>query len=263
MAAVKAVFVGINYTNGIGGQDLQGLPAVYAKKMMAALTMPMVGLYEHNQCLLFSDRKFTDLPAGMMVGEPSKGNVRKALNEMVHNAKKGDVLLFYFCGHGVNDVYNKRGALKTLNSKLSDSDVIYSDELEKIFESLDSSINVTFLIHACFSGAMFSHNPKGMKGIALASVGPDILSVVNKDATSTDFTTSIRDDVIKNLRKGEIKPTDDNWPTYQQVYDRVKTTVVSGEMPDKKKTSFKGHAEMYHASNMDPSKMKFLSNTVI
>lgn len=48
---------------------------------------------------------------------------------------------------------------------------------------------------ASMAGAMFSYNPIG---IALASVGPDIPSVMND---STDFTTHIRDDVIKKLSK--------------------------------------------------------------
>lgn len=71
----------------------------------------------------------------------------------------------------------------------------------KIFEPLDPSINMTFIIHACFSGAMFSccNNPRGMKGIALASVGPKIPSVVRKEADTRDFTIYILDKVIKKL----------------------------------------------------------------
>ena len=174
---------------------------------------------------------------------------------MVLNAKKGDVLLFYFCGHGAN-VSDEHGALKTLNSDLSGHDVIYSNEFEKIFESLDPSINMTFIIHACFSGAMFSYNPKGMKGIALALVGPKIPSVVRKEADTCDFAVLVRDKVIKKLPIDS--PTDDSWPTYQQVYDDVKKIIVHGEMPDSNKTPFEGHAEVYHASHIDPTKMKFL-----
>jgi uncharacterized caspase-like protein len=101
-------------------------------------------------------------------GKPTKENVLKALTEMAFNAiaRKGDVLLFYYCGHGAN-IPSECGALKTLNSDLSGRDVIYSNELEKPFESLNPSM--TFIIHACFSGAMFSYNPKGIK---VASVGP-------------------------------------------------------------------------------------------
>ena len=252
-ATVRAVFVGINYTNVQECQDLQGIPSFYAKTMMTTLTMQRIALYQTNECLFFSDKGDIELPTGVTCGEPTKKNVLKALTEMALNARKGDVLLFYFCGHGAN-INNEGGALKTLNDDLSARDVIYNNELEKCFESLDPSINMTFIIHACFSGAMFSYNPKG---IALASVGPTIPSIVRKEVDTMDFTIYIRDKVIKKLPI-DNPMTDDSWPTYQQVYDGVKQIIVQGEMPDSRKTPFKGHAEMYHASRMDPTKTKFL-----
>ena len=259
-ATVRAVFVGINYTNVQECQDLQGIPSVYAKSMMKTLIMPNIALYQSNECLFFSDKDDIELPAGVTCGKPTRKNVLKALTEMALNARKGDILLFYFCGHGANDIHNHRGALKTLDDDLSRRDVIYSDKLEECFESLDPSVSVTFIIHACFSGAMFSYNPKGMRGIALASVGPTIPSIVRKEPDTTDFTTYIRDNVIKKLPIGNR--TDDSWPTYQQVYDGAKKIIVQGEMPDSKKTPFKGHAEMYHTSRMDPTKVKFLQGFV-
>lgn len=99
---VKAVFVGINYTNIEDCQDLQGVPAVYAKTMMATLTMPSIALYQPNECLFFSDKDSIELPAGVTCDKPTKENVTKALTDMMLNTKKGDVLLFYFCGHGAN-----------------------------------------------------------------------------------------------------------------------------------------------------------------
>jgi hypothetical protein len=254
---VRAVFVGINYTDVQECQDLEGIPSFYAKTMMTTLTMQRIALYQTNECLFFSDKGSIELPAGVTCGKPTKENVLKALTEMALNARKGDVWLFYFCGHGAN-INGEGGALKTLNSDLSRRDVIYNNELEKCFESLDPSINVTFIIHACFSGAMFSYNPIGMKGIALASVGPTIPSIVRKEADTTDFTTYIRDKVIKKLPIDNPTTTDDSWPTYQQVYDGVKQIIVQGEMPDSSKTPFKGHAEIYHSSRVDPTKTKFL-----
>ena len=148
----KAIFVGINYGNHVQGcQDLEGLPYVYAKSMLIALT-DLQEIYKKEECLLFTDadRQLS----GVKIDKPTKEKVTDALTEMVRNAKKDDVLLFYFCGHGANEYQSSRGALKTLNSDLNRPNVIYSDQLEDIFKALDPSVKMTFLIHACFSGAM-------------------------------------------------------------------------------------------------------------
>ena len=249
----KAIFVGINYYEHVTGcQNLAPVPCVYAKSMLTALT-DIQGVFEKRECLLFTDKDPCEVP-GVTVAKPTKENVTKALRDMVSAAKKGDVLLFYYCGHGANEKQNSRGALKTLRSDLSHPSVIYSDELESIFKSLDPSVSMTFLIHACFGGAMFSYHPQQMKGIALVSVGPDIPSVVSTEPDTTNFTICIRDNVIKKLPKG--KPSDKSWPTCQEVEDEVKTIIVEGKTPDEK--SFKGHAELYHAPEVNPAKRKFL-----
>lgn len=248
----KAIFVGINYKDVQGCQDLEGLPCVYAKSMLGALT-DLQGLYDKNQCLLFTDKDPCVVP-GVKVDKPTKENVTKALTDMVSNAKKGDVLLFYYCGHGANEYQSSRGALKTLSSDLRRPNVIYSDQFEAIFKNLDPGISMTFLVHACFSGAMFSYHPQQTKGVALVSVGPDVPSVVRKEPDTEDFTTCIRDKVIKKLPKG--RPLDPSWPTYQKVQDEVKKIVVEGKTPDGK--TFKGHSELYHAPGVNPAAKKFL-----
>ena len=251
----KAIFIGINYEKVTGCKNLQKIPSVYAKSMMSTLTMPSVGLYRDSECRFFTDRKASEIP-GLKVGiqQPSRMNVTKALTDMVSNAEKGDKLLFYFCGHGANEYQTKRGALKTLNSALSAPDSLYSDELATIFKPLDPSISMTFLIHACYSGAMFSYNPNDTKGIALVSCGPDIPSAVTKEADAVDFTTRIRDSIIKKLPKGN--PSHASWPSYQGVSDDVKKITVEGTTPDGK--PFKGHAEMYRAPKENPATRKFL-----
>ena len=249
----KAIFVGINYYDHIAGcQNLSPVPAVYAKSMLLALT-DIQGIFEKSECLFFTDGDPCDVP-GVTVDKPTKENVTKALRDMVSTAKKGDILLFYYCGHGANEYQSSRGALKTLNSDLSRPNVIYSDELETIFKDLKPGVSMTFLIHACFSGAMFSYHPEQMKGTALVSVGPDIPSVVSTEPDTNDFTTCIRDKVIKKLPKG--KPDDKSWPTCQEVEDEVKKIIVEGKTPDGK--PFKGHAELYHAPEVDPATKKFL-----
>ena len=252
-ATTKAIFVGINYGTAVFGcEDLQGLPYVYAKSMFGALT-ELKEIYKKEECRFFSDKTTQAGPLkGVDIKEPTKEGVEAALKDMVKNAKKGDVLLFYFCGHGANEAQRSRGALKTLRKDLKHPDVLYSDQLEKIFKGLKSGVHITFLIHACFAGAMFHYHKEKMKGIALTSVAHDIPSVVRKTGGEEDFTTFIRDDIIKELDKDPTK-----WPVYQTVYDRLKEKfLVKGTTPDGK--SFEGRASMYHPKNVEPASHKFL-----
>ena len=256
----KAIFIGINYYDKVYGcQNLEGVPAVYAKSMLNALTQ-LTPIFKKEQCLFFTDRPDPGVE-GVKVDQPTKGNVTKALTDMVANAKKGESLLVYFCGHGANEYQNSRGALKTLHADLNRPDVLYSTriqgatvpELDDIMEDLPSGVHITFLIHACFSGAMFSYAPERMKGVALTSVGFDIPSVVRKEPGVDDFTLHIRDEIIKKLPKAG--PSDPAWPTYQQVWESVSKIIVSGTTPDGK--PFTGHAEIYHAPGVFPTD-KFL-----
>lgn len=243
--SAKAIFVGINYENVRGCQNLEGLPFVYTKSMINALTVSQ-SIYKKEECLLFTDSD-RDIP-GITKGEPTREKVTQALTGMISAAKKGDTLLFYFCGHGANEKQNSRGALKTLNNQLNGPDVLYSDKLDDILQNLSPDISITFLVHACFSGAMFSYHPEKMRGVALTSVGPEIPSVVRKEPDAEDFTTYIRDKVIKELSRSK--------PTYEAVFEGVKTIVVKGETPSGQK--FVGHAELYSAPGVDPTKVKFL-----
>lgn len=248
----KAIFIGINYYDKVQGcQNLEGVPAVYAKSMLNALTIS-TPIFKKEQCLFFTDRPEPGVE-GVPVAQPTRGNVTGALIDMVANAKKGESLLVYFCGHGANEYQNSRGALKTLHKDLNRPDVLYSTELDDIMKALPPGVNITFLIHACFSGAMFSYAPDKMKGVGLTSVGPDIPSVVRKEPDTNDFTSYIRDKIIKKLPKAG--PSDPEWPTYQQVWESVSKIIVSGTTPDGK--PFKGHAEIYHSPGK-PTTDKFL-----
>ena len=252
----KAIFIGINYHNHIVGcQYLKIIPSTYAKWMLEAFT-DTAEFFKYGQCLYFTDKPYDDLGLvreKVKVDQPTKGNITAALTSMVANAKKGESLVVCFCGHGGNEYQNSRGYLKTLHKDLDRPDVLYSTELDAIMKNLPSGVNITFLIHACFSGAMFSYTPAKTKGVALTSVGPDIPSVVEKTADAVDFTVRIRDAIIKQLPKAG--PSDAAWPTYEEVWKDVSKILVSGETPDGK--SYTGHAEIYHAPGK-PTTDKFL-----
>ena len=256
----KAIFIGINYYDKVAGcQNLKLIPSIYAKWMLEAFT-DLTEFFKYEQCLYFTDKPYDDLGAvrakAKKVDQPTKGNITAALTSMVANAKKGESLVVYFCGHGGNEYQNSRGALKTLHKDLDRPDVLYSTELDAIMKNLPSGVNITFLIHACFSGAMFSYAPAKTKGIALTSVGPDVPTAVEKSADAVDFTVHIRDEIIKKLPKAG--PSDAAWPTYEQVWKSVSKITVSGQTPDGK--SFTGHAEIYHAPSESgkPTTDKFL-----
>ena len=245
----KAIFIGINYYDKVAGcQNLKLIPSIYAKSMLSALT-DLTEFFKYEQCLFFTDRPNPVVQDGVKVDQPTKGNVTAALTSMVANAKKGESLLVYFCGHGANEYQNSRGALKTLHKDLDRLDVLYSTELDAIMKNLPSGVNITFLIHACFSGAMFSYTPAKTKGVALTSVGPDVPSAVTTLPDAVDFTVHIRDEIIKKLPKAG--PSDAAWPTYEQVWESVRKITVSGQTPDGK--SFTGHAEIYHAPSESAS----------
>ena len=250
MARVKAIFVGINYGSKVNFcKDLKGIPYVHAKSMIEALTTSQ-DIYKKDECLLFTDSEKKDIH-GFKKDKPTKDKVMSALKGMVSTAEKEDALLFYYCGHGANDPNNFRGCITTLKSTLTEPDTIYSNELDELVQNLSKDISVTWLIHACFSGAMFSYRPEKMKGVALTSVGPDIPSVVKRGPGglfSEDFTTYILNRVIKKFSEEK--------PTYTEVYDGVKKIIVKGVAPDKK--PFKGHAELYCAPGVNPSQAKFL-----
>ena len=251
-AMAKAIFIGINYSDNVQGcQDLQSVPGVYAKSMLKALT-EIKPIFRKDQCRFFTDKQNPEVD-GVEVDKPTEEKVTNALKSMVRNARNGESLLVYFCGHGANEYQNSRGALKTLREDLHHPLVLYSTELDAIMTDLPAGVNITFLIHACFGGAMFTYAPDGMKGVGLTSVGPDIPSVVRKEPGVDDFTVHIRDEVIKKLP--DTGPNDPAWPTYQQVWASVSKIIVSGKTPDE--ATFKGHAEIYHAPGK-PTTDKFL-----
>ena len=244
----KAVFIGINYYDISGTANLKNQPWKHAKSMLLALTTRDPAPFTAGQCLFFTDKPdaaFTeDHVKNMTVEKPTKGKVTRALTEMVAKAKDGESLLVYFCGHGGNEEGNSRGYLKTLNSDLKTPDVFYSTELNAIMKKLSSGVNITFVIHCCYSGAMFSYGTE-MRGVALTSVGHKIPSAVTTEGDVGDDDFSHR--LVKEIRdlprdKGKGDPA---WPTYEKMREKVKDIIVTGTMSDG--TPFRGNAKIYHA----------------
>ncbi len=266
MAKVKAVFVGITYTNVKRLKELDTytgiIPFIYAKKFMQYLVSK--GAFSEDQCMILTDWNTDfDMPYHMA----SKQNVIQALTDIITNAdKSGDSLLFYFCGHGVayEDTETKKftqynghgGALKTLNSDGNDVEEFFDTEFRKIVDKLASKVNLSMFIHACHGGVMFiapGEKPEAYegKGIALSAVDPTIPTAIDNPSntdfgTRCDFTVFLVEDVLKKLPedKGE-------WPTYTEVYKVLVDRIRSAGKADT--------LVMYHDQSIDPSKLRFLS----
>ena len=276
---VKALFVGISYNNCTYAASLDSYPRVYAKKLMNnILGVKQTGLTK-EKCLFLTDYTISSVPSdlGVQYGLPFKQNVIAALKAMIENAKEGDLLLFYYCGHGGawwdnnNKVYYQRevsgnkswGFLKTLKEDGGRNeylDAFYDFELHSIINQLQlpfEKVNLTMVFHACHSGSMFTNPgpvPRPYKGvgIALTSVDPNIYAIIEVAGSRQDLTVWLQDNIIKPYLQKE-DPSE--WPSYQETFDII--TQNSKDNPDKEGTMY--FPQMYYnADKIDPTAFKFL-----
>lgn len=116
------------------------------------------------------------------------------------HAKPGDTVVFYFAGHGAvvyNDANGQEqlffttrsntsttgGTNETYNNArtflfprqneqtewlLSDPDLLFLDTLIGLFSVFDSSINILFMVDACFSGGLIPSSPTSVNGLPLS-----------------------------------------------------------------------------------------------
>ena len=94
---VRALFVGITYTQFSSSTDLGPIPYFHAKSVMTALLSK--GLFNEEECLFLTD-SINSVVSRVRYSAPTKGNIMTTLENMISNSSKDDVLLFYYCGHG-------------------------------------------------------------------------------------------------------------------------------------------------------------------
>jgi hypothetical protein len=139
--AKKALLVGINRYK-IPGADLRGC-VNDVKNLRAALTT-YYGFAAKDIATL------TDLAA-------TTKTMRDAITKLVKNAKKGDVLLFHYSGHGANvpdkdgDEADRRDEI-LCPTDLDWKDPLLDDWLRKAFNRLPAGVNLTVIMDCCHSG---------------------------------------------------------------------------------------------------------------
>jgi hypothetical protein len=139
--AKKALLVGINRYK-IPGADLRGC-VNDVKNLRAALTT-YYGFASKDITTL------TDYAATTKA-------MRDAITKLVKGAKKGDVLIFHYSGHGANvpdkdgDEADRRDEI-LCPTDLDWKDPLLDDWLRKTFNGLPAGVNFTVIMDCCHSG---------------------------------------------------------------------------------------------------------------
>jgi uncharacterized caspase-like protein len=91
---------------------------------------------------------------------PSKKNVLKYLKWLTDDVQDGDVLFFYYLGHGGKlDTGLKNRYLITVSDNLTSRDVTMDTELQSYFNKLSNTVNVTMFLHCCYSEGLIDNVP--------------------------------------------------------------------------------------------------------
>lgn len=136
----KALLVGINYLN-----------TPYALTGCIDDTTRMKNLLSSNG---FNDFKIlTDLTSI----KPTKANILNEFKNIIVNAKSGDVLFFYYSGHG-SYTYDRNGDETDGRDEMlvsSDLQAVLDDELKSILQNhLSREITIIGMFDSCHSGTM-------------------------------------------------------------------------------------------------------------
>ena len=143
----KALLVGINdYAPiGVGGPDLRG--CVDDVKDMAT-TLRDLAIVPANPTVMHI---LTD-------GRATRATIISELNWLVKGAKKGDLLVFYYSGHGsqMPDLTGEEPDKKDETicpHDFATAGMIKDDDLRAIFSGIASGVNLEVLLDSCHSGS--------------------------------------------------------------------------------------------------------------
>ena len=237
----KAIFVGVSYTK-ISSSSLGWAPYWYAKDM--AIELIKKGVFEAKECLIFADYERNDI-GEIKVELPTKTEIIVAFRDMITNAVKGDICLFYYCGHGIAfsepgtykfvERNGNRGSLNTLKQGSLDMlDPFHDTEFKEIISHVRQGVHLTMLIHCCHSGVMFvtpEEDPSSYtgQGIALTSVDATIPTEFEPSSKFVGDMFSRKMDFTKIILQVIKEKAREKWPTYKQLFDRL--TEVCSKKP--------------------------------
>lgn len=135
------------------------------------------GLKEH----LFTDRQAT------------RSNINKGLREVLNEAQGGDVVMFYFSGHGVQD--GSETYFMTIDASSaapSDEGINFADLKNNMRKLTERQVKVVAFMDACHAGAMV-----GAKGAAPKLTELDVQNVI-EFYSSTTGEESAEDETLQN-----------------------------------------------------------------
>ncbi len=124
--------------------------------------------YQLNGCIddtnrmkdLLSSQGFNDIKilTDLTVIKPTKTNILNELRNLIVNSKAGEVLLFYYAGHGSYIRDTNRDETDGRDEMLISSDIqnILDDEIKNILENhLPREVTIIGMFDCCHSGSMF------------------------------------------------------------------------------------------------------------
>lgn len=173
-----AVGVG-DYTSGdltklrYAAKDARDFSATIRQSNLSDYT----GLKEH----LYTDRQAT------------RSNINKGLREVLAEAQSGDVVMFYFSGHGVQDGSETYFMTVDASSEApSDEGVNFADLKNNMRKLTERQVKVVAFMDACHAGAMV-----GAKGAAPKLTELDVQNVI-EFYSSTTGEESAEDEKLQN-----------------------------------------------------------------
>eukprot|EP01025_Chloroclados_australasicus_P066400 TRINITY_DN9149_c2_g1_i1.p1 TRINITY_DN9149_c2_g1~~TRINITY_DN9149_c2_g1_i1.p1 ORF type:complete len:403 (-),score=48.30 TRINITY_DN9149_c2_g1_i1:436-1527(-) len=120
--------------------------------------------------------------------QPTGGNIKNQLRNLVKQTQEGDVLFFHFSGHGTQvpgDPDHDEADAKDEAICPTDMNLIADDDFRAIFQDLDPGAKFTMIADCCHSGGMLDHSQVEISG--------------NKDPNASQISQALNSDVLSSL----------------------------------------------------------------
>jgi regulation of enolase protein 1 (concanavalin A-like superfamily) len=171
-----------------------------------------------------------------LLEDPERKEAEEAIYDLFDRSRKGDLVLFYFAGHGITDMLGQFYLAARLTckdkEKLRDITAISAKYLqEKMSQSL--SERQVIILDCCFSGAF----AKGMTARASGTVNLEYLGgkgrAVLASSTSTQYSFEHKDSgfgiythyLLEGIEKGTADRDRDGWVSVAELHEYVSSRV--------------------------------------
>ncbi|KAE8723672.1 hypothetical protein F3Y22_tig00012104pilonHSYRG00098 [Hibiscus syriacus] len=173
-------------------------------RKMNDLIVNRLGFRKENVKVL-TDEPLPELTSAV----PTAADIRDALSEMVETAGAGDVLFFYFSGHGTAiPVYVPGRPYREEKAIVScDLDLITGIELRRLVDKLTGGATLTMAIDSSYSGGLIAG---GKEQVGSNTMIPFPTSYARLIRKSIDY------NAIRDIRSKASYPFSFPWPTDQE-----------------------------------------------